>query len=206
MEVNKITLRRLLAALACVAALTGSALAAEPVKLDITLAHGSAREQQTQTQLEGLLARYDVSKWIMTSKIVIDEEAIPHSHPVLTLHTRHLKDDELLLSTFVHEQSHWFIAQHREDMAAARTELRHLFPQLPLDYPRGSDTQEANYEHLVILLIEWNADRELFGELKAREIMDFWAHDHYTTLYQLVLEHRFEMIKIAKKHHLLSPA
>ncbi len=186
--------------------LTSRALAAEPVNLDIRLAHGSAREQQTQTQLEGLLARYDVSKWVRTDKVVIDEDAIPHSHPVLTLHTRHLKDDELLLSTFVHEQSHWFIAQHREDMAAAQAELRRLFPHLPLDYPKGSDTQEANYEHLVILLIEWNADRELFGELKAREIMDFWAHDHYTTLYQLVLEHRFEIIKIAKKHQLLSPA
>ena len=179
------------------------ALAAEPVKLDISLAHGSVREQQTQTQLEGLLARYDLSKWVVTDKLVIDEEAIPHSHPVLTLHTRHLNDDELLLSTFVHEQSHWFIAQHREGMAAAASELRRLFPHLPLDYPKGSDTQEANYEHLVILLIEWRADRELFGELKARQIMGFWAHDHYTTLYQLVLDHNAEIGKIAAKYHLL---
>lgn len=200
-------LRKLVATLAGVATLAAlPASAAAPVKLDISLAHGSAVEQQTQAQLEGLLARYDVSKWVMTDKLVIDEEAIPHSHPVLTLHTRHLKDDELLLSTFVHEQSHWFIAQHRDEMAQAATELRHLFPHLPLDYPKGSDTQEANYEHLVILLIEWNADRDLFGELKARAIMDFWAHDHYTTLYQLVLDHRYEVFKIAKKHHLVPPA
>lgn len=190
--------------LLCAAALCGLPVsAAAPVQLDISLAHGSSREQQTQAQLENLLTRYDVSKWLVTDKIAIDEDAIPHSHPVLTLHTRHLKDDELLLSTFVHEQSHWFIAAHRDDMAAAETELRRLFPKLPLNYPEGSDTQKVNYEHLVIILIEWRADRELFGELRARQIMDFWAHDHYTTLYQLVLDHKAEIGKITAKHHLL---
>jgi hypothetical protein len=200
-------LRRQFATLASAAALgflTGlPAFAAAPLKLDISLTHGSVREQQTQAQLEGLLSRYDLSKWIVTDKIAIDEEAIPHSHPVLTLHTRHLKDDELLLSTFVHEQTHWFISAHREDMAAAETELRRLFPRLPLNYPKGSDTQEANYEHLVIILIEWRADRELLGELKAREVMDFWAHDHYTALYRLVMERRAEIGKIAAMHRLL---
>ena len=40
------------------------------------------------------------------------------SHPVLTLHTRHRRDDDLLLSTFLHEQLHWqdgaAIVLHRE--------------------------------------------------------------------------------------------
>src|SRR5262249_41281436 len=65
-------------------------------------------EAQTKEQLLRLLKTYDVSRWIFTKSIVIDERAIPHSHPVLTLHARHLQDDELLLSTFVHEQFHWF--------------------------------------------------------------------------------------------------
>src|SRR4051812_30597332 len=76
-------------------------------KIDISLAHGSKAEQQTKEQLQRLLGAYDLSKWIFTKSIIIDEQSIPHSHPTLTLHTRHLKDDELLLSTFVHEQLHW---------------------------------------------------------------------------------------------------
>lgn len=179
-----------------------SASAGAPA-LEITLAHDSAAEHQTQAQLEGLLDRYDLSKWIVTDKLAIDQDAIPHSHPLLTLHTRHRRDDELLLSTFVHEETHWFIALHRDEMQWAERDLRRLFPKLPLDYPKGSDTQQANYEHLIIILNEWRACRELFGELKAREVMEFWAHDHYTTLYQLVLDHPAEIGKIAREHHLL---
>jgi hypothetical protein len=40
--------------------------------------------------LERLLKQYDLSKWIFTRKVIIDQGEIPHSHPVLTLHTRHL--------------------------------------------------------------------------------------------------------------------
>lgn len=42
--------------------------------------------------------------------------AIPYSHPVLTLHTRHLKDDLALLSTFVHEEYHWYETAHPQEV------------------------------------------------------------------------------------------
>src|SRR5262245_43386378 len=84
-------------------------------KIEISLKRGSQGEAQTKAQLERLLKFYDLSKWIFTRSVVIDEKSIPHSHPILTLHTRHLKDDELLLSTFVHEQIHWFLAQKNEE-------------------------------------------------------------------------------------------
>ena len=41
-----------------------------------------------------LLRTYDLSPWFFTNVIVIDEKAVPHSHPVLTLYTRHGRDDE----------------------------------------------------------------------------------------------------------------
>jgi hypothetical protein len=79
--------------------------------VEIKLTQGSQQETATRDQLQRLLKNYDVSRWIFTTSIIVDEMAIPHSHPVLTLSTRHLRDDELLLSTFVHEQLHWFLAQ-----------------------------------------------------------------------------------------------
>src|SRR5687768_11798227 len=83
--------------------------------LKITLANSTPAEQQTRDQLERLLKTYDLSKWIITRSVMIDEKtAIPHSHPVLTLNTRHVKDDELMLSTFVHEQMHWFLIQDQK--------------------------------------------------------------------------------------------
>ncbi|MEO7000626.1 MAG: hypothetical protein ABI068_02350 [Ktedonobacterales bacterium] len=58
----------------------------------------------TSSQLLTLLQRYDLSRWRFTSAIEIDQQTIPHSHPTLTLHARHLDDDGLLLATYLHEQ------------------------------------------------------------------------------------------------------
>jgi hypothetical protein len=118
----------------------GVAMAHEEMPLDIQLAHGSATEQQTKRQLERLLAQYDVSPWRFTSKVIVDDNTIPHSHPVLTLHTRHLRDDDLLLSTYIHEQSHRFFSDHAAQTGQAVAELKRLFPGLPVGFPDGGDT------------------------------------------------------------------
>ena len=172
-------------------------------KIAISLAHGSPTEQQTQTQLERLLGTYNLAKWIFTKSIAIDDRAIPHSHPVLTLHARHLKDDELLLSTFVHEQLHWFITQRDKDADEAEKELRRLYPKIPVGFPQGSNDEKGNYAHLLVIYLEYRADRELLGELRARQVMEFWATDHYTWLYRTILDHAPEVGEIALKHNLI---
>jgi hypothetical protein len=175
-------------------------------KVNISLAHGSKAEQQTKEQVQRLLGAYDLSKWIFTRSVVIDEESIPHSHPTLTLHTRHLKDDELLLSTFVHEQLHWLIVQKDKDSEAAMKELRLLFPKIPVGFPEGANDERGNYVHLLVIYLEYRADRELLGELKARQVMDFWATDHYTWIYKTVLERARDIGNIAFKYKLIPAA
>src|SRR5262245_46924394 len=91
---------------------------------EIALKRGSKGELQTRDQLQRLVKTYDLAKWTFTKSILIDEEAIPHSHPILTLSTRHLKDDELLLSTFVHEQFHWWASG--DNAAATRQSIAEL--------------------------------------------------------------------------------
>ena len=172
-------------------------------KLDISLKSGSQAEIQTREQLQRLLKTYDLSKWIFTKSILIDEKSIPHSHPILTLHTRHLKDDDLLLSTFVHEQLHWFLAQSDKETREAIKELRVLFPKVPVGFPVGSEDEESTYLHLLVNYLEYRADRELLGELRAKQVMDFWATDHYTWVYKTVLERTREIGNIAFKHKLI---
>lgn len=172
-------------------------------KIDISLAHGSRDEQQTREQLQRLLSAYDLSKWLFTKSVVIDETAIPHSHPKLTLHTRHLKDDELLLSSFVHEELHWFLSQRYKETEEAIKELRAMFPKIPVGFPEGSNDEHGNYEHLLVIYLEYRADRELLGELKARQVMEFWATDHYTWIYKTVLERPRDVGNIAFKYRLI---
>ena len=149
--------------------------ARHPAGLDIKLAHGDAAEVQTRDQLLRLLKTYDVERWIFTRSLVIDTNLASsrHSHPVLTLSTRHGKDDDLLLSTFVHENLHHFLTQHSEQTDAAKKELRKIFPKVPVGYPDGADSEDSGYLHLIVNYLEYQADKELLGDLRAFTVFQF---------------------------------
>jgi hypothetical protein len=170
---------------------------------EVSLKHNTQDEAQTKEQLLRLVKSYDLSKWLFTKSILIDKEATPHSHPVLTLSTRHLKDDELLLSTFVHEQIHWLLVEKSKDTDAAIKELRTLFPKVPTVGPEGAKDEQSTYLHLLVNYLEYRADRELLGELKAKQVMEFWAGDHYTWIYKTVLERPRDIGNIAFKYKLV---
>ena len=171
--------------------------------LEITLKHGSAAEAQTREQLQRLLATYDLSPWIYTKSIVIDERAIPFSHPVLTLHTRHLTDDELLLSTFVHEQFHWFLVERPEATEQAIADLRKVFPRVPAGGRAGDRDEYSTYLHLLVCYLEQQAVLQMLGELKAKRIMEFWATDHYTWVYQTIISRSREIDQIMRDRKLI---
>lgn len=172
-------------------------------KLDIVLKQGTPNEAQTRDQLQKLLATYDLSPWLYTKSIVIDERAIPFSHPVLTLHTRHLKNDELLVSTFVHEQFHWFLAERREATEEAIADLRKLFPSVPAGGVAGARDEYSTYLHLLVCYLEQQGVLRILGELKAKQVMDFWATDHYTWVYQTVISRSPDIGQILRNRKLI---
>src|SRR5713226_3447710 len=165
--------------LLCVVALAMDQAAFGQANLEIALKQGTPDEARTRDQLQRLLATYDLSPWIYTKAIVIDERAIPFSHPILTLHTRHAKDDELLVSTFVHEQLHWFLAERREATEQAIADLRKLFPSVPAGGTAGARDEHSTYLHLLVCYLERQVDLRVLGELKTKQVMEFWATDHY---------------------------
>jgi hypothetical protein len=186
-----------------VAMLAMSHAAFGQAKLEIALKQGTPDEARTRDQLQRLLATYDLSPWIYTKSIIIDERAIPFSHPVLTLHTRHAKDDELLLSTFVHEQFHWFLTERREATEQAIGDLRKLFPAVPAGGTAGARDEYSTYLHLLVCYLEQQADLQLLGELKTRQVMEFWATDHYTWVYQTVLSRSRDIGQVMRDRKLM---
>ncbi|HEV8371143.1 MAG TPA: hypothetical protein VGQ39_24580 [Pyrinomonadaceae bacterium] len=175
-----------------------------PSEFEITLKNNNQREQQTKQQLLRLLSVYDVSNWSFTRKVIVDSgfDVIPHSHPILTLNTRHLKDDELLLATFVHEQLHWYLEAKPKETEEAYKELRLIFPKVPIGFPEGGDSEEWTYKHILVCYLEYQAITGLLGELKARQVVEFWATDHYTWIYKTVLEREREIGSLMRKHKL----
>jgi hypothetical protein len=192
-----------------------SPLAGEPaappvqsIPVEIELKQGSPEEARSRDQLLRLLKEYDLGRWIFTRKILIDgsPQLIPHSHPVLTLSTRHLKDDDLLLATFVHEQLHWYLEENGERAKPALQELRKLYPDAPAGPPLGGKDQESTYNHLIVCYWEIRAAKELLGELRAFQVAQFWAQDHYMWIYRKVLEEGYKIGPLIHKHGLVPDA
>lgn len=179
--------------------------AAPAETVSITLAHDTDLETRTQAQLAALLVAHDVERYLHTRAVMIDEDAIPHSHPVLTLHARHLDDDGLLLSTFLHEQLHWFVVAHPEERDAAVTELRERFPDLPVGYPDGASDEQSSYEHLIVNHLERLAVGAVLGKAEAERTQSFWRTDHYRALYLLEQTHEADIHAILEHHGLLHP-
>lgn len=188
---------------------TGSAAMAQTAssQLEIILENNDQKEQQTKQQLLRLLSTYDVSDWIFTRKININgnRRTIPHSHPVLTLSTRHLKDDELLLATFIHEQIHWYIEGKKESKEAYK-ELKTMFPKVPVGFPEGSSDEVSTYYHIQVCFLEYLAVESLLGALKAKQVMEFWKTDHYTWVYKTILERKMDIYAVMRKHNLVPTA
>jgi hypothetical protein len=175
----------------------------DPLSIEVELAHDSQAEKRTRDHLLGLLARFDLSRWQFTDRVVIDERAIPHSHPVLTLHTRH-EDDVLLLSTYLHEQLHWFItAQPDERIVPVIKALEDRYPAVPVGFPIGPDDPLSSYFHFMICYLEWKSLAELVGADRARQAMDFWARDHYTEIYATVLRDGDFIRELVERYRLL---
>jgi hypothetical protein len=170
--------------------------------IDIQLQHGSESEQKTKVQLEKLLQSYDLHRWTFTRKVLIDYDSIPHSHPVLTLHTRHLGSDDQLLSTYVHEQLHWWLDAKIDQTNKAEDELRKLYPKVPVGFPEGAQDEESTYLHLIDCYLEMQADRALMGDQRAAEVMKFWSGDHYRWVYRTVIQDETKIADVVKKNKL----
>ncbi len=182
-----------------------ASLAAQSGAPLIRTAHNSAPELATRAQLERLIAAHDLSRWTFTHEVIIDEKSIPHSHPVLTLHTRHLKQDDELLSTYLHEQLHWFLTRHPGQTQAAEQDLAKLYPTVPVGYPEGASDTESTYLHLLVCRLEQQADLAVMGRQRTDEAMQFWAGDHYRWVYRTVLADGRKIDEILKHHGLASP-
>ncbi len=171
--------------------------------LEIRLAHDSEAERQTRDQLLRLVAERDVARWLYTREIVIDETEIPHSHPVLTLHTRHLGDDAMLLSTFIHEQFHWL--EDGETLSAFRAAMRdfgELYPDAPGREGGGARDVESTYRHLIVCDLEVQGLSHLLGEERARAVLA--SITHYEWIYERVL-HDPRVREINERHGFVLP-
>ena len=183
-------------------ALLSSAFAADPPagKIDIQLQHHSMREMQEKSELESLFKKHDLAKYTFTRQIVIEERAMNHAFPVLTLNVFYLGSDDELLSSFLHEQLHWYLREHPNQMQQTMAEVKKLYPKVKVGLPDSADTEESTYNHLVDCYLEIQADRQVIGPERTDRVIKHkpW----YTWIYKTINHDEKAIAAIVTENHL----
>ncbi len=176
------------------------ALASDTPRITIDLARGTPREQQAKQTLEDVLASYDLKKYTFTRKVVIEQGAVNHAFPVLTLNPYFASSADELLSTYVHEQLHWHLRDRASQQQAAVTELRRMYPRVPVGLPESAENAYSTYGHLVDCYLEILADRELLGPERTAAVIR--GKPWYTWIYATVLADEKQIAGVVDRHQL----
>src|SRR5579862_4236292 len=169
--------------------------------IDIQVAHpASAHELQERLELQEIFKKYDVGKYTFTRTVIIDERAMNHAFPVMTLNTHYVGSDDELLSSFLHEQLHWFLAEHRFAMQDAVHRLREMYPHVPVGLPDAAETEYSTYGHLIDCYLEIQADRALIGPERTDKVIK--NKPWYTWIYKTILRDEDKIAALVKTERL----
>jgi hypothetical protein len=139
------------------------------LRISIETASDHPREVRTVAELTRLLGEYELAGLQWTDRVIVEFRAKSHSHPVLTLNT--LFTGTHLLATYVHEQVHWWVADHPgTDPAIKDSET--LWPELPDHNEVGSRSGFSTRLHLIVCHLEHRAMEQLVGDLNAASLLE----------------------------------
>jgi hypothetical protein len=168
--------------------------------ISIRTAHHGPREEQTAEQLKKLLGSYDLSKFTFTRDVVIDRGAMNHAFPELTLNARWADAPDDLLSSYIHEQLHWYLRDHDLQQKAAISDLQRMYPRVPVSLPEGADSAYSTYGHLVDCYLEIEADRQLLGPERTMTVVR--NKGHYTWIYDTIFRDEPKIAAVVDDHQL----
>ncbi len=127
----------------------------------------------TVQALRDLRLQFDLARFEFTRDVRIAPLEFPHSHPVLTLNTRVAGHPDALLAVYLHEQMHWYLAEHRAaETDSALSALNMAYPEAPraADEPGARDDASV-YLHLVINWLEVSALTACLGRARADQVV-----------------------------------
>ena len=168
--------------------------------ISIRTAHHGPREEQTAEQLKKLIGTYDLSKYTFTREVMIDRGAMNHAFPELTLNARWADAPDDLLSSYIHEQLHWYLREHDAQQKSAIDELRRMYPNAPVGLPEGAESAYSTYGHLVDCYLEIEADRQLIGP--DRTMTAVKNKGHYTWIYETIFRDESRIAAVVDAHRL----
>ena len=167
----------------------------------ITTYSQSEKEKDIKMRLEAILKKYELEPYIYTKQIMIQDSTIPHSHPILTLSTRDTSE-ALILSTFIHEQMHWYTLSKNNTFEDLMTEIKTMYPEVPIQLPEGGGSEKGTYMHIPINYLEYRHLKQVIGDDKALKVLEYLKTHHYTWIYETVEKDYEKLEALFEKHKL----
>jgi hypothetical protein len=113
--------------------------------------------ERVRERLVEMRSKFDLSPFEYCAQIRIAPTEIPHSHPQITLNTWPC-DDTALLSTYLHEQMHWYVTWYSHTQQAGWAELfrelRRRYAEVPVGDAQGGRDTFSTYLHLLVNWLE----------------------------------------------------
>ena len=138
-------------------------------------------ENQNKSKVKNLvnniLEKYKNKIPIYTTKIRVKSGVIPHSHPVLTLNTKHIDSQNpevVYLSLLVHEQLHWFAVKNQ-----TKEDFDYLYKKYNDFYKKQKifKNKISFLEHIIVIWNEINIMKKILSK------KDFdWLYSQYDKL------------------------
>jgi len=155
-------------------------------KLNITTKNNSSTELATKEILETLLGKWDISQYFFTDNVMIEDRAMPHSHPALTINSFPYNDQIMHLTDLLHEQLHWYFEEEQSLVDEAVVELKVHYPEVPVGHPLGCRDETSTYEHLLLCRLCHKITSNIFGEDESRQILYYLQNHHYLWVYDTI--------------------
>jgi len=158
-------------------------------RIDVDLDHARREADRVRDLLRALRRRHDLSRFEYTRVVRIVPGGDTFSHPILTLGNRFAENEDLLLSTYLHEQMHWYLwhlgTPEKDPVAPFLDELVRRYPEAPTELPDGARNYESTYLHLVVNWLEVAATAEFIGRTRACAVAE--TQRTYRWIYRTVL-------------------
>jgi hypothetical protein len=178
---------------------------AEGFRIDLDLDHARREAERVRGMLQALRRRHDLSRFEYTRVVRIMPGGDTFSHPMLTLGNRFAENEDTLLSTYLHEQMHWYLwylgTPERDPVAPFFDELVRRYPEAPTELPDGARNYESTYLHLVINWLEVAATAEFIGRRRAVAVAD--VQRSYRWIYRTVLRDWDSLQELYERHGLV---
>ena len=162
----------------------------DPFRIDIDLDHARREGERVRDLLAALRRRHDLARYEYTTLVRIVPGGDTFAQPILTLSNRFAESEDTLLSTYLHEQMHWYLwylgTPERDMVAPFMDELVRRYPQAPTEPPDGARGYDATYLHLVVNWLEIAATSEFVGRERAFAVGR--AQRSYRWIYRTVLK------------------